>query len=574
MTKVGSAFDRPDFMPIDLIRRTLTLICGDTPLICRNVLRNFLSLSAALLLVSAGHRTLAQSVNEPVRGSYRSEVDDLLTVQKVSVLPFTDNLQGIYGRPLEAHFISVIDKMHRWDYVAATPSGPILSPEELEASPDKVKQVSGGLGADAFFAVRLTKGPNGVTMHMSLFLTKDGKLLSQAILKDYKQFNIEALKEQMQILLNEIVARIPYSGRVLSREANRVTINLGLKDGIQTQQMLSVVQIIQAQRHPKFNFLVKTEKEIFGKIKILKVDETLSFGVVVSEKERGAIQKNSKIGSVDFVSYGNPTNLSLTPSPEEALGQREDSGIAFGKEAREWLPTSTPTFGQVGGQLGIGRFAGNRDSTAAGSAEASNNIAPSVTLLGEIWVTQEWTFHAKLRQGIIPIDNPVSASSPGKLNQSMQYYEAGVGYTFRLGPYIWSANVEPYLGFFYYRLYTDNSTPRVYTTMTFSGPKFGLRGSTPIGDSNLYGVGGDFSMAWNPAVSESPNPSGDSTKGTVVQFGIFGYRRFGERLKFQGNLDFEMYSASFSGSSGGAAVSASSASQRHTTLSGGVIFLF
>ncbi len=542
--------------------------------------RNSLITSIALLLLAFSvvnsDRTLAQAPAgaEGVRGTYRSDVDDLLTVQKVSVLPFTDNLQGIYARPLEAHFISVVEKMHRWDYVPATPTGPILSPEELESSPEKGLQVSQGLGVDAFFAVRMTKGPNGVMMHMSLFLAKDGKLLAQAILKDYKQFNIEALKEQMQILLNEIVNRLPYSGRVLSREGNRVTINLGTRDGIQNQQMLSVVQIIQAQRHPKFNFIVKTEKEIFGKIKVLKVEETLSFGVVVSEKERGAIQKNSKIGAVDFVTYGNSNSLSLTPSPEEGLTQREDSGIVFGKDAKPWLPTNAPTFGQVGGQLGLGRFNGNRDSTAAGAAEASNNIVPSVTLLGELWITQEWTFHAKLKQAIIPVENPVSSSSPGELNQSMQYYEAGAGYPFRLGPYIWSANVEPYLGFFYYRLYVDNSSPRVYTTMQYSGLKLGLRGSTPVGDGGQYGVGGDFSMAWNPAVSEQPSPSGDSTKGTVVQFGIFGFKRLGERLKLQANLDFEMYSSSFSGAGGGAASVATSASHRHTTLSGGVIFLF
>lgn len=535
---------------------------------------------ASLLLaffVGLSNRTLAQASGpstEEVRGTYRSEVDDLLTVQKVSVLPFTDNLQGIYARPLEAHFISVIQKMHRWDFVPATPTGPILSPEELESSPEKAIQVSQGLGVDAFFAVRMTKGPNGVMIHMSLFLTRDGKLLAQAILKDFKQFNIEALKEQMQVLLNEIVTRLPYAGRVLSREGNRVTINLGLRDGIQNNQMLSVIQIIQAQRHPKFNFLVKTEKEIFGRIKILKVDDTLSFGMVISEKERGAIQKNSKIGPIDFVTYGSPTSLSLTPSPEEALAGREDSNLAFGKDARPWLPTRAPTFGQVGGQLGVGRFSGNRDSSAAGAAEATNNIAPSVTLLAELWITQEWTFHAKLRQAIIPVDNPASTSTPSELNQSMQYYEAGGGYTFRLGPYVWSANVEPYVGFFYYRLYVDNSTPRVYTTMQYSGLKLGLRGSTPVGDSGQYGVGGDFSMAWNPAVREQPAPSGDSTKGTVVQFGIFGFKRMGERLKLQANLDFEMYSASFSGSGVGAANSATSASHRHTTLSGGVIFLF
>ncbi|NJM10063.1 MAG: hypothetical protein HC883_04020 [Bdellovibrionaceae bacterium] len=311
---------------------------GDLSLSCL-LLRRFIKFIPIVLVgISMGYRTLAQeTVQEAEKSTYRSEVDELLSIEKVSLLPFTDNLQGIYARPLEAHFISLIDKMHRWDYVSANNSGQILSPEELEASPEKAMQVSQGIGADAFFSARITKGPNGVIIHVSMFLTKDGKLLSQAILKDYRQFNINDLKEQTQRLLAEIVARIPYSGRVLSRESNRVTVNLGAQDGIQRNQMLSAIQIIKVHRHPKFNFLVRTEKEIFGKIKVLKVDETLSFGVVVSEKERGAIQKGSKIGPLDFVTYSGES-LSLQPTAEEALEQREDGAIAFGKNAKAWQP--------------------------------------------------------------------------------------------------------------------------------------------------------------------------------------------------------------------------------------------
>ncbi len=530
--------------------------------------------------VSFSYRTLAQDAPSAAptsgsKGTFRSDADDLLTVEKVSVFPFTDNIQGIYARPLEAHFIALIDKMHRWDYVPASSSGPILAPEELESSTEKTLQASQGLDADGFFVVRVSKGPNGVTIHMSMFLKKDGKLLSQAILKDYKQFDIGSLKEQVTHLLTEVVTRLPYSGRVLSREANRVTVNLGSRDGISPNQMLNVVQVIQAQRHPKFNFLIKTEREIFGKIKILKTDETLSFGVVVSERDKGAIQKNSKVGSVDFVTYGNSGSLSLTPTPEEALGLREDGKVAFGKDARAWQPQNPPSFGQVGGTLGFSRSSLNRQTSTVGSAESTDNFAPNVALLGEIWVTQEWTFHAKLKQAIIAIDNPVSGSTPGKLSQSLTYYEAAVGYTFRFGPHLWSSNVEPYFGLFYYRLYTDNSTPTVFTTMQFSGMKMGVRGSTPVSDDGVYGVGGDFSLAntpfFKPGVKETPAPSGDSATGTVVQFGIFGYKRMGERLKLQGALDFEMFSATFSPSGPNPATSAS---HRHLTLSGGVIYMF
>src|SRR5688572_19520496 len=103
------------------------------------LLRRFTKFAAvSLILVSMSYRTFAQESG----GAFRSDVDDLLTVQRVSVLPFTDNLQGIYSRPLEAHLISAVDKMHRWDYVPANSSGPIMSPEELEGSVENVKKVS------------------------------------------------------------------------------------------------------------------------------------------------------------------------------------------------------------------------------------------------------------------------------------------------------------------------------------------------------------------------------------------------------------------------------------------------
>src|SRR4051812_40691357 len=120
--------------------------------LARLLLKRFLKIALpALVGVSVGYRTFAQEQSAPDKTTYHSDVDDLLSIEKVSLLPFTDNLQGIYARPLEAHFTSLVDKMHRWDFVPANNSGMILSPEELESSPAKALQVSQGMGADAFF---------------------------------------------------------------------------------------------------------------------------------------------------------------------------------------------------------------------------------------------------------------------------------------------------------------------------------------------------------------------------------------------------------------------------------------
>jgi hypothetical protein len=543
-------------------------------MICKVFRRFLIVLCLAVSCPWAFAQEPPSNSNDTSHESYRSAADDLLTIDKVTVLPFTDNLQGIYSRPLEAHFIQLVDQAHRWNFVAANTSGPILSPEELEESPEKALQVSQGMGVDAFFAAQITKGPNGITIHLSLFLSKDGKLLAQAVLKDYKQFSLNDLKEQMQRLLSEIVARLPYSGRILSRDGQRVTINLGTRDGIQMGQLLTVIQIIQLQRHPKFNFLVHSEKEIFGRIKVQKVDETLSFASIINERERGAIQKNAKIGPLDFVSYSDGDNALGAKNPADALAGRDDSNLAFGKDPKAWQPSKPPTFGQIGGRIGVSQVSENMQlNGGAGSLSAKDNFSPSISLEGEIWITPEWTFHAHLSQGLLQISNPRSGSSPSQLNQEMSDYEAAVGYVFRFGPHIWSAHLEPYLGYFTYQLYSDSSQPLAFTTMNYSGFKIGVRGESPIDSASQYGVGGQFAMAIRPGLHETPVSSGDSSSNNVTEFGIYGYKKLSEHIKLTLQLDFNMYSSNFSGA-GDRVESASSASQRYTTLSVGMYYLF
>ena len=87
-------------------------------------------------------------------------------------------------------------------------------------------------------------------------------------------------------MLKDVLKKIPYDALVLSRQGNLITVNLGKKDGIEKGKVLTVIQIIKEQRHPKFGILIKTDKEILGKIKLLKIDDNLSFGKIIVEKEK------------------------------------------------------------------------------------------------------------------------------------------------------------------------------------------------------------------------------------------------------------------------------------------------
>ncbi len=532
-------------------------------------MRNFIftTLGPCLLLLSL--QALAQGLNES--GVYKSEVDQLFTIQKVSVLPFSDNAQGIYSRPLEAYLSAKLDQMHMWDFVAANSIGPILSPEELEEDSKKVQQVTQGLDADAFFVARVTKGPGGMTLKLNMFLKKDARLIAQASTKEFSKFSLDELKSQMDSLLTQITRALPFSGRVLSRQGQRVTLNIGRLDGIQEAQIVTAVQVIQVQRHPKFHFLVSSEKEILGRIKILKVDETLSFGAVLTEKERGAVERNTKIGPIDFVSYGNVSSLDGTAEPD-LLGQRSDGEVAFGNNPKPWVPTKAPSFGQVGARFGLGSFNQSTKLSAAGTLDSSTQFAPNVFVEGELWITQRFTVRAGLRQGILTVKNP-TGGSPTDLAFNLSSYELLFGYHFRFGATVWDPNAEVFAGYLNHKLFVDASTPEAFTTSEYGGIKLGLRGALPVSEDKLWSVGGQFSLVLSPRLNESPITSGSSSSNSVNQFGMFLTKKLKENLKAQANLDFELFSSNFSGA-GTRSDSALSMSQRHTTLSGGLYYLF
>ena len=523
-------------------------------------------------LIFAGSSALAGAQPVASGAVYKSEIDELLTVETISVLPFSDNVQGIYSRPLENHFSDVLSKKHRWDVLPVNSVGPVLSPEDLEDDPERAKLMAAGITAHAFFASRISKGPNGVTIILSLFLTKDAKLLAKATLKDATRFDVAELKVQMEDLLQKVTAQIPYQGRVLSRDGQRVTVNIGRKDGLQAGQILSVVQIIAVTRHPKFNFIISSEKEIIGRIKILKIDETLSFGTLVTEKEKGAVRKGAKIAGLDFVTYPETNTLS-DPSGGQDLAEREDGKVSFGSNPTAWLPKRTPTFGQVGARLGNTFYNGSTDPDGVGTLNSSTYFAPSVAVDLEIWVTPKFSMHAGFKQGIIPVENPRDGASPNKLNQSLTQYDFMLGYNFRFSSTVWGPSLEVMAGYFNYRLFVDSSTPEAFTTMTYSGLKTGLRGSFPVDKEGLWSGGADAFMTFQPNLSETPVTSGASSDSTIIMFGIFGFKKLTENMKLVGRLDFEQYTSSFSGS-GTRADSATSSSQRHTTVSGGLYYLF
>lgn len=505
---------------------------------------------------------------------YRSPVDEQLTVHRVTVAPAIDNLSGIYARPLEAHLVSLLEKQGRFELVTLSTAGPLLSPLEFEENPNQVQNILKGSGADSLFSLQIVKGPKGLSFHLSLLLGSDGKLLANATRKEVQKIDIQELKEELETLLTEVLAKIPYDGMILSREGERVTVNLGRNSGLTEKQSISVVQIIQIVRHPKFHFLIKTEKEILGRILLLKVDETLSFGKIVVEREKGAIQKGAKIAGLESVTYTNTGSLSDTPAETDSLKAREDSLISFGKAPEAWVPKRKPMYGQVGAFLGLGQATYNM-ALSGQSLQGKDLMYPFVEVQGELWLTGEWNVHFGFQQGILEFENPRSSSQPSSLSGSYSGYEFLFGYSFKENGSLWGPNLELLGGYSLSKLYVDSSDPVGLTTLEYSGLKFGLRGGYPMDTSQSILLGAELYYHFRPGMNETPVSSGSKDTNSITKFGFFGTKRITQNVRVEGKLDMSLFSTEFTGSgTRSSPSSATSASQNFLNLSAGIFYLF
>lgn len=503
--------------------------------------------------------------------TYKSAIDEQLTIRKITVLPGSDNTDGIYARPLETHLVSLVKQSHRWEYAESGITSLPKTPLDLEENPDLVKSVLAPLDADAAVLPIVTRGPRGLSIRLDLFLKSDGKMLAQETVRDYTRFEMVDVKAVMSGMYKKLITSVPYEGLLLSRQGTRVTMNLGKTDGVKVDQTVSVIQIISNTRHPKFGFLISTEKEILGQVKVLKVDDTLSFGVIISEKERGAIRRLAKISGVKPIDYGEAQTLSS--NGDNDVRSRPDNGIAFGDSAKEWLPTKAPSFGQVGLKAGLGSYTGSTNVTGVGSLEARSAFFPMLSVSGELWLNPQWTVIADITQGIISTPNPRQVSSPGTLNHALSKYSMALGYNFLIHDDFFGPKFQLKAGFNFYRMFVDDASPQAFTTVNYSGFLLGLGLYFPIADNSPWAVGGDFAMTLFSKLTEAPVSSGDSANNTINDFSLFIERKVAINLKARGSLDFSLYSSSLTGA-GTRTETATSISQRVVGVGAGLIYQF
>lgn len=523
-------------------------------------LRYFHALSLLLTCLSSG------PVFAQIK-TYQSAIDQTLNLRKIAVVPMEDNVKHIYASPLTESLLSELKQDRRFEVLAGP--APRFAPEEFEGNPKSVATYLSSVKADALITSRLIKGARGLSLRLTLIAGSENLPMAQEILEDYPGFETEDVKRQLSQLLAKLLSRLPYQALVTSRQGQVVTLNAGSRHGLRLNDEIFVVLITGIERHPKFKFITKVDREIMGKVRLEKVDDSVSFGSLVSERSANLVQAGFKATWSEPVSYpraGITEGGGLVPG----IGDRPDAPLAYGNAPREWTTGQDASFGKVALLAGIAQTNLSTTLSTGDSASGANNFSPLVRIDAQMWLDPRWQFDLIIEQMATKIPNELANSSPSNLNLQMQELSLLLGYNFLVEPEdFWGPKFELMGGFSKTTLFVDDSTPRAHTSKEYGGFAFGLGGSFPLVAENnsRWLLGGKFLYYWQPTISETPVSSG-SASNQITHFNLFAEYGISTKMAFRTDVNFKQVSSSFSGGP------ANSASANMVNLMAGAAFYF
>lgn len=530
----------------------------------------FLSILALCCLYYFSPEAYSQSIK------YVNSLDVETTVTNVAIYPVIDNTKGIYSAPAQIALQDSLKADSQWSSGVIDSKTKIVTPEELEDDALTVKKILNSNGINGLITLRISKTSVGFNFKMNLFSGPQGKLLLTETLEDYQGFSVDDISEQVRNLYKKIKQRLPYDGLITSRKGQLVTVNLGTADAVNVGDNLTIFQIVKIERHPKFNFIVRTEKEILGRLVVSKADTNLSFASIVMERDPQVIDVGMKVSRVGFVKY-NEVGLDKEGNMKPELNDRLDGDLSFGNQPKEWLPATKPTFGSASLLLNIGSYSINDTvvDSQVPPLSTQGNLVPSMHLDSQIWLTKNWFVGFDLRQFIFSASNPRSESAPKKLNVQTTNTSVSAGYYFLMTDDFFGPKFHLGGGYSQFKAAVDGSEPLALTSLDFSGftLKFGGSFVTDPIEFPLTLEAGMIYYFWNPSVAESPVTSGSSKSANAASFYVNGKYPLTLRMDFKAELVYDSYGASFSGT-GSRPTPSSGVTHTATSLGAGIQFYF
>jgi hypothetical protein len=349
-----------------------------------------------------------------------------------------------------------------------------------------------------------------------------------------------------------------------------VTLNAGRNQRLKPGDEIWVIQVIRLDRHPRDRFVVKSQVQTLGKVKLTQVEQASSFGRITMEISPGLLKASDK------VFFREPTIYSRSDPVAPNL---EGSSVPL-IPGELPLPEAMPELGRASLLFGFSGVEQSNKLATSGSVSGRDSLASTIKASGELWLTENWFVGGDLAQVMAKIPNHMAGSSPSELRSqifSSKIFGGGQLFLSELTPHRpshQSAKIQLYAGLEMTNINIENSTPQALTSFSHGGIFLGVSGQLPWGDvfPKPFITGASYHFYISPTTTETPVQSGVA-KPHFVALHIFGEYFLRPGFSIRGEFTLHQYNISMSGT-GSRSEAVSSANQQIESVLGGVSFYF
>jgi Outer membrane protein beta-barrel domain len=396
----------------------------------------------------------------------------------------------------------------------------------------------GAQGVDAVCVAEVIQSLDSYRISLLWVSTTSAEFVKSKEITVDDRYSLDSFTSATQTALGDLEKMLPFDGTLIKRDGFRVILDRAGTDLTKDQELTSYTV---DDKDGKF-ILEET-----GMLKVLDVGDDVTFAKILVEKK--PLEVNA----------GNKFLFSV---------EHADRDLAFSVEETRKFKSQ---FGTADVDLGMSIVSLSRVGSTGTAASASNVIYPGGSIHGLVWVTGKLFFQGGVDLATSGVSDPSGNSN--SLSSSLFDLRGQLGYRFPLSLGTVGPTLNLRIGYGRHSFNVDSSTaPVSFNGMSFSGLLAG--GGASFDLTNRWGVGFDVDLMLFPSLTETPYQSGAlTTSVSGLDFNLKTYYHYSDSIDILLKLQFDSYSADFSGQGTGP-VPVVSASQSGRALLAGVSYGF
>lgn len=331
--------------------------------------------------------------NKAQTATVANNADQVVRLKKTFLFPSVDDLSGVMAPKLDEKLFQLLVRNSRFDLVRDPQVIKALSPDDsayakAAASPAVHREAARVTGADTTVLLKTRNVGNETEMQLE-FRDADGELLFSESGSIPGHSNMEARWGLIEKLFKTVLAKIPFDGTVTGRTANGITVDLGVSD-LKQGDDLEIVRIVSLQRHPLLKTIVGSDYVRVGRARVVSVDKTLSFAEVKEEYTGEMIAVGSKIlrSKAPLSIRTDALDESRSQNEKRKNLQEKQEEDPFEERLEGEFDQPKQRYGSIGFDLLYGSIAQSQNVSSVPTDYTGSGIGGNIS--GELWITKNW----------------------------------------------------------------------------------------------------------------------------------------------------------------------------------------